>query len=69
MSPMGPSPSFSSGWSMVCTNKGQRKAAVLPEPVLAIPMTSRPLSTVGMAWDWIGVGWLNSDFWMTLTSC
>ena len=62
MSPMGPSSSFSSGWSMAWTKRGQRKAAVFPEPVLAIPMMSRPLRATGMACDWMAVGWENSDF-------
>jgi hypothetical protein len=36
---------------------GSEKLAVLPVPVWAAPMTSRPCSTTGMAWAWIGVGW------------
>lgn len=32
------------------------KAPVLPEPVSAKPMTSRPSRAAGMAWDWISVG-------------
>jgi hypothetical protein len=47
---------FSSGWSMTCTRRGQRNAAVLPLPVCAIPMISLPLSAVGMAMAWMGVG-------------
>src|SRR5690606_37380772 len=35
---------------------GSVKAAVLPVPVWAAPMTSRPSMTTGMAWLWIGVG-------------
>ena len=35
---------------------GKRKAAVLPVPVAAVPMTSLPASAGGMAWDWMGVG-------------
>ena len=35
---------------------GRRKAAVLPVPVLAMPKTSRPFSTEGIAWSWIGRG-------------
>ena len=35
---------------------GSAKAAVLPVPVCAMPMTSRPCSTSGMVWAWIGVG-------------
>src|SRR5690606_37427125 len=37
-------------------NIGSVKAAVLPVPVWAAPMTSRPSKTTGMAWLWIGVG-------------
>ena len=32
------------------------KAAVLPEPVWAVPKISFPSSAIGMAWAWIGVG-------------
>ena len=32
------------------------KAAVLPVPVLAWPMTSRPSSALGMKAAWMGVG-------------
>ena len=35
---------------------GSAKAAVLPVPVWAMPSRSRPSSTAGMAWAWIGVG-------------
>ncbi len=35
---------------------GRVNEAVLPVPVWAMPMTSRPLRTVGMPWAWIGVG-------------
>ena len=35
---------------------GSRKAAVLPVPVAAVPMTSLPASAGGMAWAWMGVG-------------
>src|SRR5574338_42154 len=35
---------------------GSRKAAVLPVPVAATPMTSRPWSAGGMARAWMGVG-------------
>ena len=37
-----------------CSN-GNEKAAVLPVPVWAAPMTSWPVSTTGMACAWIGV--------------
>ena len=35
---------------------GMAKAAVLPVPVWAQPMRSRPKSTGGMAWAWMGEG-------------
>jgi hypothetical protein len=35
---------------------GSAKPAVLPVPVWAPPMTSRPARTTGIAWAWIGVG-------------
>ena len=35
---------------------GRVEPAVLPVPVWAPPITSRPCNTVGMAWAWIGVG-------------
>ena len=35
---------------------GRRKAAVLPEPVWAVPMTSLPARMAGIASRWIGVG-------------
>lgn len=38
-------------WSMQCTSSGQRKAAVFPEPVLAMPMMSRPLIAAGIAYS------------------
>ena len=36
---------------------GSEKPAVLPVPVWAAPMTSRPCSTSGIALAWIGVGY------------
>jgi hypothetical protein len=39
---------------------------VLPEPVLAIPMMSRPLVMAGMDWAWMGEGRsYRSTLWMT----
>ena len=35
---------------------GRRKAAVLPEPFWAVPMTSLPARMAGIASRWIGVG-------------
>jgi hypothetical protein len=40
--------------SIFCSS-GSVKAAVLPVPVWAAPITSRPASTMGMALAWIGV--------------
>ena len=37
-------------------NMGRRNARVLPLPVLAMPIMSRPDITVGTACAWIGVG-------------
>mmetsp|Transcript_315 Transcript_315/g.604 ORF Transcript_315/g.604 Transcript_315/m.604 type:complete len:202 (-) Transcript_315:169-774(-) len=36
--------------------QGSRNASVLPEPVLATPMRSRPEQRMGQACAWIGVG-------------
>jgi hypothetical protein len=35
---------------------GSANAAVLPVPVCALPMTSRPASTSGIERNWMGVG-------------
>jgi hypothetical protein len=40
----------------MCSSIGSPKAAVLPLPVCAWPMTSWPLSSSGIACAWIGVG-------------
>ena len=37
---------------------GSTKASVLPEPVLAMPMQSRPLMMAGRACAWIGIGFV-----------
>ena len=47
---------------------GKRNAAVLPLPVLAIPITSRPPRMAGMPEAWIGVGEENSDLRMAFIS-
>jgi len=52
ISPMGPSPVASGGWSFTCRSRGRTKAIVLPEPVLAMPMQSRPDMMMGSAWGW-----------------
>lgn len=46
---IGPSPSFSAGWSCTWRNSGSRYASVFPEPVSAIPMKSLPDMIHGMA--------------------
>src|SRR5690625_5457123 len=43
---------------------GRTKAAVLPVPVCAHPMTSRPVVATGMACAWIGVGEVYPVSWM-----
>ena len=43
---------------------GRRKAAVLPEPVWAQPMRSLLAFTIGMAYFWMGVGFLYPDLSM-----
>lgn len=53
---IGPSPELRGRWSLMCRSKGSRKAIVLPEPVLATPITSRPDMMAGIAWAWIAVG-------------
>ena len=47
--PIGPSPSWSGGCTSMCRNMGRRKARVLPEPVLATAIRSRPHMIAGMA--------------------
>mmetsp|Transcript_18821 Transcript_18821/g.48328 ORF Transcript_18821/g.48328 Transcript_18821/m.48328 type:complete len:237 (-) Transcript_18821:408-1118(-) len=44
-------PSFwpSGGWSLMCLSMGSTKASVLPEPVLAMPIQSRPDMMTGSA--------------------
>ncbi len=39
------------------SSNGRVKPAVLPVPVCAVPITSRPIRTNGIACSWIGVGW------------
>jgi hypothetical protein len=41
-SQIGPSVSSNGGWSKICRNIGSKNANVLPLPVLAIPIMSRP---------------------------
>ena len=44
------------GFSSICATRGTPKAAVLPVPVWASPITSRPFMACGIACFWIGVG-------------
>lgn len=46
---------------MTCTIAGSTKPSVFPEPVFARPITSKPLSAMGHAWLWMGVGALKPD--------
>eukprot|EP00962_Isochrysis_galbana_P026502 scaffold8227_cov119-Isochrysis_galbana.AAC.6 len=46
-SAMGPSPGCMWGCALMCTIIGSAKQSVLPEPVAARPITSRPLSAIG----------------------
>ena len=43
-------------WSLIWRSMGSTKASVLPEPVLAMPMQSRPLMMAGSACAWMGMG-------------
>ena len=45
---------------------GKQNAAVLPEPVCAHAIRSRPASEMGMAYFWTGVGFLNLHLSMFL---
>src|SRR5581483_7087893 len=44
-----------SAFTVRCSN-GRPKAKVFPDPVLALPQTSRPAIASGMVWAWIGKG-------------
>ncbi len=48
-------PAFANGVASRCS-AGSTNAAVLPVPVWAEPMTSRPASSSGIVCAWIGVG-------------
>mmetsp|Transcript_29458 Transcript_29458/g.95030 ORF Transcript_29458/g.95030 Transcript_29458/m.95030 type:complete len:250 (+) Transcript_29458:1067-1816(+) len=61
ISPNGPSPRvrgirFSSSYATITI--GSVKTRVLPEPVKAMPIMSRPERMTGSPWIWIGVGFL-----------
>ena len=54
-----PRTDFGAGMESIASiwvTRGRPKAAVLPLPVCAKPITSPPSSAIGMAWLWIGVG-------------
>ena len=53
---MGASVSSRAGWSKMCRNMGNKKAQVLPLPVLAIPIMSFLHIIAGTIWVWMGVG-------------
>src|SRR2546429_262616 len=42
----------------VRSSSGSPNASVLPEPVFALPHTSRPARASGIVSDWIGKGWV-----------
>jgi hypothetical protein len=62
-SAIGPSPGSRYGCALTWTTAGSKNDSVLPLPVSATATTSRPLSTVGHACDWIGVGVGNPAAW------
>ena len=49
--------------SSAIITQGSVKTSVLPEPVKAIPIMSRPERIVGRPWIWIGVGLLMPRAW------
>uniref|UniRef100_A0A0A9GI28 DEAD box RNA helicase, putative n=1 Tax=Arundo donax TaxID=35708 RepID=A0A0A9GI28_ARUDO len=68
MSPIGPSPGTTGGWSLTCLSIGRTKARVLPDPVFAIPIQSRPLIMTGNACACIGIGFSKPSFLMVSRS-
>jgi hypothetical protein len=50
---IGPSPRLNSGCALMCTIPGSRNASVLPDPVSATPIMSRPESATGQPCAWI----------------
>ena len=54
--------------AMILDRIGNAKAAVLPEPVWAIPKMSRPSSCGGIACVWIGLGSVKPAAWVALSS-
>mmetsp|Transcript_4212 Transcript_4212/g.17323 ORF Transcript_4212/g.17323 Transcript_4212/m.17323 type:complete len:208 (+) Transcript_4212:3619-4242(+) len=54
--PIGPSPLSMGRWSLTCLSMGNTYDSVLPDPVFATPMQSRPDMITGSAWHWIGIG-------------
>mmetsp|Transcript_30873 Transcript_30873/g.73528 ORF Transcript_30873/g.73528 Transcript_30873/m.73528 type:complete len:336 (+) Transcript_30873:492-1499(+) len=71
--PTGPSPLASgircSSW-MASITSGSENTSVLPEPVKAMPIMSRPDRTTGRPCTWIGVGLVMFfDFRCSMTGC
>jgi hypothetical protein len=52
----------------MCLNMGNKKARVLPLPVLAMPIKSRPDMIAGIAWTWMGVGFSKPSFFRMFSS-
>ena len=52
----------------MCTTAGSKYASVLPLPVCAMPIMSRPLSAMGQPCAWMGVGSLNPAFSTSLST-
>ena len=46
-------------WVKSLWNAGNKNPQVLPLPVLATVITSRPFKAIGQAWAWVGVGFAN----------
>eukprot|EP00967_Tisochrysis_lutea_P069144 scaffold90789_cov30-Tisochrysis_lutea.AAC.3 len=62
------SPKSGCGFSSSWLSTGSPKAAVLPEPVSASPITSRPCSAHGIASHWIAEGFLKPILWQASQS-
>mmetsp|Transcript_67158 Transcript_67158/g.205655 ORF Transcript_67158/g.205655 Transcript_67158/m.205655 type:complete len:225 (-) Transcript_67158:13-687(-) len=54
---------------MILAQAGNRNPSVLPEPVLATPMRSRPITATGQAYCWMGLGAWKPAWSMGCTSC
>mmetsp|Transcript_6601 Transcript_6601/g.23533 ORF Transcript_6601/g.23533 Transcript_6601/m.23533 type:complete len:280 (+) Transcript_6601:281-1120(+) len=55
-STIGPSPGRRNSCALMCTTAGSRNDSVFPEPVCAMPTTSRPERAIGQPCAWMGVG-------------